>query len=154
MFCLQKYISEGIWLIWLQRPAGEVSARKPCHPLAKWAESAFPDHWLRPLPTLTVFHLSKALHLKLSLLSVWVLLVAQTGKNLPAVPETWVWFLDEEDPLEKGIAMLSSILSWRILWTEEPGSPRDCKESDTTEWLTLSPSFLLSVTLTLMKTFQ
>ena len=42
-------------------------------------------------------------------------------KNLPAMPETWVRFLSWEDPLEKGMATHSSILSWRIPWTEEPG---------------------------------
>ena len=48
-------------------------------------------------------------------------LVAQTVKNLPAVRETWVQSLGWEDPLEKGMATHSSILPWRIPWTEEPG---------------------------------
>ena len=42
-------------------------------------------------------------------------------KNLAAVRETWVLSLGEEDPLKKGMATLSSILAWRIPWTEEPG---------------------------------
>ena len=42
-------------------------------------------------------------------------------KNLPAKWETWVWSLGQEDPLEKGMATHSSILAWRISWTEEPG---------------------------------
>ena len=42
-------------------------------------------------------------------------------KNLPAVQETQVQFLSQEDPLEKGMATQSSILAWRIPWTEEPG---------------------------------
>ena len=42
-------------------------------------------------------------------------------KNLPAMQETWVLSLGEEDPLEKGMAIHSSILVWKILWTEEPG---------------------------------
>ena len=42
-------------------------------------------------------------------------------KNLPAVQETWVQSLGREDPLEKGLATHSSILAWRIPWTEEPG---------------------------------
>ena len=41
--------------------------------------------------------------------------------NLPAVQETWARSLDWEDPLEEGMATHSSILTWRILWTEEPG---------------------------------
>ena len=47
--------------------------------------------------------------------------MAQTGKNLPAVQEMRVQYLDREDSLEKGMATHSSILAWRILWTEEPG---------------------------------
>ena len=42
-------------------------------------------------------------------------------KNLPAMWETWVWSLGREDPLEKGMTTHSSILAWRIWWTEEPG---------------------------------
>ena len=48
-------------------------------------------------------------------------LVAQMVKNLPAMRETWVPSLGGEDPLEKGMATHSSILAWRIPWTEEPG---------------------------------
>ena len=50
-----------------------------------------------------------------------VSLVAQTVKNLPAMQETWVWSLGQEDPLEEEMATCSSILAWRIPWTEEPG---------------------------------
>ena len=46
--------------------------------------------------------------------------VAQTVKNLLAMQETWVQSLDWEDPLEKRMATLSSILAWRTPWTEEP----------------------------------
>ena len=58
-------------------------------------------------------------------------------KNLPAVLETQVRSLDVEDPLEKGIATHSSILAWRIPWTEEPGGLQSmgCKEIDMTERL-------------------
>ena len=48
-------------------------------------------------------------------------LVAQMVKNLPAMWETWVLSLGREDPLEREMATHSSILAWRILWTEEPG---------------------------------
>ena len=48
-------------------------------------------------------------------------LVTQTVKNLPAVWETWVQSQGQEDPLENGMATNSSILTWRIPWTEEPG---------------------------------
>ena len=47
-------------------------------------------------------------------------LVDQTVKNLRAMQDTWVQSLDWEDPLEKGMAILSSILAWRISWTEKP----------------------------------
>ena len=47
--------------------------------------------------------------------------MAQTVKNLPAVRETWVRSLGQEDPLEKEMAAHSSILAWRIPWMEEPG---------------------------------
>ena len=48
-------------------------------------------------------------------------LVAQIVKNLPGMRETWGPSLGWEDPLEKGMATHSSILAWRISWTEEPG---------------------------------
>ena len=48
-------------------------------------------------------------------------LVAQLVKNLPAVQETCVQSLGWEDPLEKEMATHSSILAWKISWTEEPG---------------------------------
>ena len=48
-------------------------------------------------------------------------LVAQRLKRLPSMQETWVRSLGWEDPLEKEMATHSSILAWRIPWTEEPG---------------------------------
>ena len=47
--------------------------------------------------------------------------MAQTVKNIPAVQETQVQSLGWEDPLEKGMITHSSILTWRISWTEESG---------------------------------
>ena len=47
--------------------------------------------------------------------------MAQRLKRLPAMWETWVRSLGREDPLEKEMATQSSILAWRIPWTEEPG---------------------------------
>ena len=62
-------------------------------------------------------------------------LVAQMVKNPPAMWETWVRSLDWEDLLEKEMATHSSILTWKIPWTEEPGKQQSMgrKESDTTE---------------------
>ena len=54
-------------------------------------------------------------------------LVAWTIKNLSTVQETWVQFLGQEDPLEKGMATYSSMLAWRIPWTEEPGGLRSMR---------------------------
>ena len=60
--------------------------------------------------------------------------IAQSAKHLPAMWETWVQFLGREDPLEREMATHSSILAWRIPWTEEPGGLQfmGLKESDTT----------------------
>ena len=51
----------------------------------------------------------------------WASVVAQMVKNLPAMQETRVQSLGQEDPWEKGMATHTSILAWRIPWTEEPG---------------------------------
>ena len=58
-------------------------------------------------------------------------------KNPPAKQEMRVYSLGQEDPLKKEIATHSSILAWKIAWTEEPGGLQSmgCKESDTTEQL-------------------
>ena len=67
-------------------------------------------------------------------------LAAQMVKNLPAMQETRVQSLGQDDPLEKGMATHSSILAWRIPCTKETGgySPWGGKESDTTEQLSLT----------------
>ena len=59
---------------------------------------------------------------------IWILsmisctyLVAQMVKHPPAIQETWVPSLGQEDPLKKGMATHSSVLAWRIPWTEESG---------------------------------
>ena len=51
----------------------------------------------------------------------WASLVSQMVENPSAVQETWIPSLGREDPLEKGLATCSSILAWRIPWTEDPG---------------------------------
>ena len=51
----------------------------------------------------------------------WASLVAQMVKNTPAMQETWVRSLSWEDPLEEGMTTHSSILAWKIPWTEDPG---------------------------------
>ena len=68
-------------------------------------------------------------------------LVAQTVKNLPAVREIRIPSLAQEDPLERGMATPSSILAWRIPWTEEPGGLQSMgSQRDMSEQLMLSLS--------------
>ena len=61
-------------------------------------------------------------------------MVAQLVKNLPAIQETQVRSLGQEDPLEKEMATHSNILAWKISWTEEPGRLQSMgsQESDST----------------------
>ena len=65
--------------------------------------------------------LGHSLHLIKTFLNNWASLVVQRLKRLPAMWETWVLSLGREDPLEKEMAIHSSILAWRIPWTEELG---------------------------------
>ena len=64
----------------------------------------------------------------------WASLVAQTAKNLPAMWETWVQSLGQEDPLEEGMATLFNI-AWRIPMGRGAWLPGSCKNSDTTKQL-------------------
>ena len=68
----------------------------------------------------------------------WASLVAQTVKNLPTMQDTWVRSLGQEDRMAKGMAIHSSILAWRVPWTEEPGGLQSMghKESDMMKQLT------------------
>ena len=61
--------------------------------------------------------------------------MAQMINNLPAMQETWVPSLGQDDSMEKGMATHSSVLAWRIPWTEEPGRLQSVglKESDMIE---------------------
>ena len=75
------------------------------------------------------------LSLKLRLtISKCASLVAQLVKNLPAMRETWVRSLGWEDSLEKNMATHSSILAWKIPWTQELGRPQ-CMASQSRTWL-------------------
>ena len=57
-------------------------------------------------------------------------LIAQWVKNLPVMQETRVQFLGWKDPLEKEMAAHSSILAWRIPWTEGPGGPQSMRSQE------------------------
>ena len=83
--------------------------------------------------------------------SKWIFPVAQIIKNLPAVQETWVRFLGQEDPLDKGMAIHSSILSWRIPWTEEPGGLQFVGSQRVGhDWVTNTATQLLQKTMKLL----
>ena len=64
--------------------------------------------------------------------------VAQMVKSLPAMQETWVWSLGEEDPLEKEMATHSSTLAWKTPWMEEPGGLQSIESQRVgNDWATL-----------------
>ena len=68
-------------------------------------------------------------------------LVAQTVKNLPALQETQVQSLGQDDPMEKGMATHASILAWRIPWTEEPGGLQSMRsQRDGYNWVIFTTS--------------
>ena len=71
---------------------------------------------------------------------IWASLVDQSVKNLPPMQEARVGSLGWKDPLEKGMATHSSILAWKISWTEEPGGlqPTESQESGTMGQLTFT----------------
>ena len=72
----------------------------------------------------------------------WCALLAQTIKNLPAMQETQVLSLAQEDPLEKGMATHSSIVAWRIPWTKEPdGALSTGLQRISHDWTTFTHSF-------------
>ena len=75
---------------------------------------------------------------------LWDSLVASSVKCLPAMQETQVWSLGQEDPLEKEMATHSSILAWRIPWTEEPaGLQSTGSQRVGHDWATWLSLFLL-----------
>ena len=73
------------------------------------------------LTSTTVQAATDLLAFSISVPFLWASLMAQMINNLPAMWETWVQSLGQEDPLEKEMATHCSILAWEIPWTEEPG---------------------------------
>ena len=93
-----------------------------------------PSYLPPPVPFLTAlppFFLYIKFYLRLR---NWASQVAQWVKNPLAMPETQVQTLGQEDPLKEGVAVLSSVLAWRIPWTEEAGRLQSMglQESDMT----------------------
>ena len=103
-FCLNPRVSESRWL-W--------TSKKTC------LQETTQDDQGRPTPSYQSFQPCKHTHTR-TRTHTEASLVAQMVENLPARQEIWVWSLGGEDPLEKGMATHSSILAWRIPWTEEP----------------------------------
>ena len=87
------------------------------------------------LKSLLQHHSSKASILRCSAF------FTQSVKNLPAVQETQVQFLGWEDPLKKEMATHSSMLTWRIPWTEEPGKLQFMGSQESNTTLRLKPNF-------------
>ena len=85
-----------------------------------FSSSIGPGHSLAPVHPLTLGLQLRWGHCEI-LWNIKIHFVAQMVKNLPAMQESWVLSLNQDDPLEKGMAVHSNILSWRIPWTEEPG---------------------------------
>ena len=81
-------------------------------------------------------------------------------KNLSTMQETQVWSLDQEDILEKGMATHSSVLAWKILWTEEPGRLQSMGSQKSQTWLSLreatgaSPTSVCCLLSSLLSTLQ
>ena len=72
------------------------------------------------MKTKYVSWLNSMTYLDVNKIKIGTTLVAQTVKHLLAMQETRVWFLGQEDPVEKEIATHSSTFAWKIPWTEEP----------------------------------
>ena len=116
---------------WLVHMAAEQESKKACGSLlGPWLRTSYHDFccivWVKASHSAIAY--SKEGFLILMEWDInsfwnidWACLVAQMVKNLPAMQGTQVQFLGWEDPLEKGMTTHSSILAWRIPWTEEPG---------------------------------
>ena len=107
------------------------------HDLAKKHQQLMDPHSFDKYFLSFYFMAVSLLNIRDCLLLLWASLVAQRLKCLTPMQETRVRSLCREDPLEKEMATHSSILAWRISWTEEPGRLQSMgsKESDTTERL-------------------
>ena len=87
--------------------------------VVKWMSTQRMGVFLKPESWFSQAFLIGALGISIRL--IWASLVAQRLKHLPPMRETWVRSLGREDPLEKEMAIHSSLLAWRISWMEKPG---------------------------------
>ena len=124
--------SEPVFNIWLHTPRGFSSVQKTETAVNQNTEQAkFPrsSHLVDSLsqghfqrhPQYASPQFSSLSYLLPASVNIGASLVAQMVKRLPTTRETWVRSLGREDPLEKEMATLSSILAWKIPWMEEPG---------------------------------
>ena len=88
-----------------------------CSSKLQWTDSVISLHVIQYFININLYYLIFYYYI----VFIQASLVAQTVKNQPAMQETWVQSLSQKDPLEKGMATHSSILAWKISWTEEPG---------------------------------
>ena len=108
------WISQARILEWLAIPFFRESSPPRNRTCTPYVGRLSLNHWtVREVPLLYLF--------KVRIITVWASLVAHMVKSLPAMWETQVPSLGQEDPLEKGMATHSSILAWRIPWTKESG---------------------------------
>ena len=111
--CLTRYV---IWFICIQLSPHTVSIHFVSGPYP------IPSFFFQlKCSWFTMFQQSKVLQFYIFFIYTWVPLVARTVKNLPAMCETQLRTLGWEDPLEKEMTTHSTILAWRIAWTENPG---------------------------------
>ena len=103
--------------LWIQSLVGDLRSHIS-HDTAKKKKKETNTHKKKYLPIdICIVKLYYILHVH----TIWTSLVVQMIKNLPAIQETPIRSLGQDDPLEKGMVTHSSILAWRIPWTEEPG---------------------------------
>ena len=88
-----------------------------CSSKLQWTDSVISLHVIQYFININLYYLIFYYYI----VFIQASLVAQTVKNQPAMQETWVQSLSQKDPLEKGMATHSSVLAWKISWTEEPG---------------------------------
>ena len=123
--------------------------RRYKRPIIKWISPGDIIYGMVTAVSNTVLHIWKLLReqifkVLITRKRIYNCMWAQSVKNLPAMLETWVRFLGWEDPMEKKMATHSSILVWRIPWTEEPSRLQSmCRKSQTQ----LSTVFLVSFAL-------
>jgi len=114
--------SKHFLISWLQSPSAVILESKKIKSVTVSIVSPSICHGVMGLDTMILVFLMLSFKPAFSLSHFhWASVVAQTVKNLSAMQEAQVWSLGWEDPLEKETATQSSILAWKIPWTEDSG---------------------------------